>query len=313
MTRVVFSYFLFLQVLLHASGLKLATSLTDSASPKKSNGIKIVLASHFKYGKVREKFWQTLKDSGFTKYEQIIVLLAADNTPGMYTSYKEHPDTKGGNLTWTIDDGTSPYVERHRTKKGSKYETVKDSNFDKVTYLHTPFNSFDLTSFAAIANNLDHPKIKADGYLMLHDTMRIHPEFKELFDQLTVAKNEIKMSPRPNSNIMLVGSDAFRKMGHNFDTPLSKEEGLCIEVGGLGIRGVQPAEKFANKITYQENRTMKGDVDYYGTGRPRRVFYLPALGVSKYIFWDNKGDITADVSTNDIVHCSETVTFGGKR
>lgn len=295
MKSTVFSNFLFLLVL-PASALRLATAPT-SFGEKSTQNIKIVVASHKNYGDVRWKFYQSLKAAGFKRYEDIIMVIAGDDEH----SYKDL------NTVAVMFDGkgqkrSEPILYSIAQGGWDTYEKFSD----KITFVHTPFNNFDLTAWSAIANNYYHPNIHASGFLFLHDTVKIQDTFPDLFNSLTVEFNQIKMPPRPNNNIMLVGASVMKEMAdkHNFDTLLSKDDGVCID-GGLQANGVKPPELFAQQVTVLEPRVRNGQSDTYHAGTDRLVYDYAAFGLSKFQLESAHGDITGDIKPLGQANCED--------
>eukprot|EP00434_Breviolum_minutum_P045310 symbB.v1.2.040594.t1/scaffold7360.1/size11698/2 len=106
---------------------------------------------------------------------------------------------------------------------------------------------------------------------------------------------ELRAPPKPSSNICVFGHGIVESFGRNFDTTLSKEEGLAFEFGDQ-MNGVHPLNDFAEKVTQMQPRLEHGDpIDIYHTGHARRVFWYPDLEIFKYIFWDQTGDISGNI------------------
>lgn len=219
--------------------------------------MKLIVNSHMKYRVTLDNFIDSLGAANFERWNQTVVI------------------------------------------RGGANKTRIAQDISGITTIDWPMNGFDLTALSALYAYRTDARVKAKAYVYMLDTSEVGRKFPSLFDaNCNVSSHELRMSPRPNSNMPVVfGAGLVDRYEHNFDYPLSKQEGLCHEVCGMSIREVDPLESFASKVRYLEGRReLEGAVDVYHTGTPRRAFYYPALDVKKYINWAHDGDITGDSS-----------------
>jgi len=175
-------------------------------------------------------------------------------------------------------------------------DTEKIYQAEDVTYIETKFMNFDLTALAMLYHYRNHQLVHAAAYLYMLDTCSVGEGFPWKFTAMaSTGFKELRTPPKPSSNICAFGHGIVESFGRNFDTMLSKEEGLAFEFGDQ-INGVHPLNDFAEKVTQMQPRLEHGDpIDIYHTGHARRVFWYPDLEIFKYIFWDQTGDIAGNI------------------
>lgn len=105
--------------------------------------------------------------------------------------------------------------------------------------------------------------------------------------------------PLPASNICAFGKQVVWRFGNNFDAPVSKADGMALELGQQvhrpGKRLVKPLVAFGAVVKLR-SREHNGSVDVYGTGRLRWRVWISAFGVYKYIHPGATGDVGGYVS-----------------
>ncbi|CAJ1441746.1 unnamed protein product [Effrenium voratum] len=179
-----------------------------------------------------------------------------------------------------------------------------------LTYMETKLMNFDLTGLAMLNRHRDHPLIRAEAYMYMLDTSTVGAGFPFKFTAMARTEHkEFRSSPRPASNVGVFGRGVVEAYGRNFDTALTKQDGLEFEYGH-NPHGVHQLEEFAEKVTQMQPRVEHGDaIDIYHTGYPRRVFWYPDLDVFKYILWEHTGDIEGNVHRLQNLGDSETKAY----
>mmetsp|Transcript_62995 Transcript_62995/g.138024 ORF Transcript_62995/g.138024 Transcript_62995/m.138024 type:complete len:278 (+) Transcript_62995:118-951(+) len=177
---------------------------------------------------------------------------------------------------------------------GSDREKVYQEK--EVTYIETKFMNFDLTGLSMLYHYRNHTMVHALAYLYILDTSTVGMAFPWKFNELaSTGYHEMLNPPKPSSNICAFGHGLVEKYGKNFDTLLTKEDGLAFEFGEE-VKGVRPLNAFAEEVTQMQPRLEHGDaIDIYHTGHNRRVFWYPDLDIFKYIFWSKTGDIEGNI------------------
>jgi len=182
-------------------------------------------------------------------------------------------------------------------KGGSKHNaTYVDNSQRGITILETQFENFDLHGLSALYHNKDDPLIRADAYVYILDTTTVGKRFPQKFANFSkLDLYELTRPPIPASNVCAFGRGVVERYKTNFDTHVSKVDGLAFELGS-DVKGVKQLTAFADNVTELSPRVEHGEpVDIYRTGHPRRVFWYPDLDIYKYIFWEHSGDIEGNV------------------
>ena len=169
---------------------------------------------------------------------------------------------------------------------------------DRVVAVRMRTHSVDLHGLAALHRWRRHELVQADNYLYLHDTCTFEPQvFLARLAWLHLPRSSMIVTswPLPASNVALLGADVVRRIGRNFDTPLTKREGFSLEYG-FNLRRtdgseVRPLVSFGGVVRVAKRRA-NGSADLYGTGHPRDSWYYPAFGVYKHVMPGATGDLT---------------------
>lgn len=153
-----------------------------------------------------------------------------------------------------------------------------------VTVVRMQLNSFDLNGFAALHRHRGHPRVRADTYVYLHDTCRVHERlFVPTFEAYRLPPAPLVYTPwpLPASNLLAFGRPIVGKYADNFDIPVSKGDGMALEIGlqvrRPGHRLVKPIVAFGAVVKLRP-REHNGSVDIYGTGRLRWQVFYAAFG-----------------------------------
>jgi len=234
-----------------------SAALVQPAEPTCNSKLKLVVNSHVDYGKVLPLLWTSLLNSGFKRFQDVIVFrggAARDSQP-------------------EVDD------------RG-------------VTFVNVTIDAFDYNGLSGLYHHRDDPRVCAHAYLYTLDAVEVDSTFPAAFDRLEdMGLDEVRMAPRPANNILAFGHNVVERYGTTYDHNLTKKMAWQGELGD-GPK----VEDFAAHVTMQAGRIDDGTtVDVYNTGHPRRKVYFPDLGISKYILWNQYGDINGDGQVHDFI------------
>lgn len=161
---------------------------------------------------------------------------------------------------------------------------------DNEVIIYVPKNCYDLSHAYGIHKFIDHPRVKADYYIGIHDTCVITEHFQQCM------KNYVKKMKDNNLDLLhalrtkqlgLAGfSYQFMKdHGHNYDKEIDKPTAWGAEHGEyLSYRSFLPPEKV-------------GAIEcefHYDLGRPlysdlvRHPIYIGSMGIIKFVCNDMK-------------------------
>jgi len=183
---------------------------------------------------------------------------------------------------------------------GSNADSEPYIGKDDITFVNMTLNSFDLHGFSGLYKHRLHPRVEADAYMYIHDSVTVGKCFPEVFKNLELSTFEL-ITPNVGgdkkdeafSNICAFGKGVVENYGHNFDIPLTKGEGWHVE-NGESARGVKSILQFGqqHRVT---RRIILGKEDMYKTGHPRVKVWYTEFDIYKYIFWNQQGDILENV------------------
>lgn len=228
--------------------------------------MKLVVNSNINYKKPFSKMLQSLIESGFKSFNDIVVVMGQ------------------------CKDDEEP--------RKIKISEVSDLNSkDQVTLIKMKLNNFDYTGYHALHLHSSHPLVVSDWYMYVLDTVTFTRHFLSFIENANLNSEELMITKSPHSNICALGRDVIRNYGDNFGTELDKNEAIRLEFEEEIPKNVKGICNFG-KITHVRSRILFGDHDIYETGHPRKGFYYPEFGLSKWIFWGGSGDITGSVSKN---------------
>ena len=173
----------------------------------------------------------------------------------------------------------------------SKESIGKEKMFNhKVTVIRTKDNAFDLHGLNQLYVHRNHGHVTASHYFYMLDTSIVEHGFPKALDSIRPNENEIYTTSLPNSNITLFDRGVVMKYGDSLKGSCTKQKALDFELrGGL--------HEFGN-VRYLKNREETGEEDIYKTGHPRRKFYYPDFEITKFILWEQNGDITGKIQDN---------------
>lgn len=183
--------------------------------------LKLVINSNKLYQKPLEMLFRSMTAAQFRNWTEVLVIIGGSDREKVYQEKENAPDTFAGGIL----------VE------------------SEVTYIETKFMNFDLTGLSMLYHYRNHPMVHALAYLYILDTSTVGMAFPWKFNELaSTGYHEMLNPPKPSSNICAFGHGLVEKYGKNFDTLLTKEDGLAFEFGEE-VKGVRPLNAFAEEVT----------------------------------------------------------------
>lgn len=229
--------------------------------------MKLVVNSNVNYKKPLSKMLESLIDSGFKNFDDVIVVI-----------------------------GQCERDEEPRKIKISEISNLNSS--EVVTLIRMKLNNFDYTAYHALHLHSSHPLVISDWYMYVLDTVTFTKKFLFFLEHADLHPDELMITKQPHSNICAFGRDVIKNYGENFGTELDKNEAIRLEFEETISKDVRGICNFG-KTTHVPSRILAGDADIYETGHQRKCFYYPEFGLSKWIFWGGCGDITGIVLKNN--------------
>jgi hypothetical protein len=238
--------------------------------------MKLVINSCLAYVVARKYLFETLLKTKFDRFEDIILVLG------------KSPDEK------------EPYQASVKDVSGG------DIDCDSlITCIDVTINNHDLNGYHALYKYHSHPRVVSDAYFYCHDTCAFRKAFPKFFSTFRIPTPKTICTPRfPGSNISVFGYDVVLAYKDNFDTLVSKDNGLLIEGGRPvpahlsstpGAKAVFPLTHFGD-VVFTENRRYVGNSNPYKTNYSRQVYLYPEFGIYKFIFYAMTGDLLGDDS-----------------
>jgi len=217
--------------------------------------IKLIVNSDVRYSDPLDTLFESMEKASFQRWNDVVVMRGSasqDTDPFI-------PDTAYG-------------------KKG-------------VTYVDLKLSSFDLHGFSGLWHHHHHPRVEADVYFYIHDTVLVNSTFPSKFNTMayTTGRNEVRHPPVPFNNICVFGSGVVDLYNGIFDHARTKRDGVSIEAsGGIG-------QYTKDHTVLEETEMQPFQLDLWHTGYPRAVKYFPSFGLTKYMFPGFYGDLTGHV------------------
>jgi len=222
--------------------------------------MKLFINSNKHYMKPLKIALKSLKASGFTKWEDVIVSISGASAD------------------------EDPLVEDNFLGLGVKIVSLKSVK-----------ENYDYQGYTNLRRHRNHPLVLDDSYFYTLDTVVFTSDFPKIFSGVKVKPGEVISCALPNSNVSIFGKNMIDKYNSIYDTPLSKPEAVAIE---CGRHEVPHLTSLAGECTWVEGRVRVDAVDIYETGKPRKAFLYKFFGLIKYILWADDGDIKGDYFKN---------------
>lgn len=187
--------------------------------------------------------------------------------------------------------GFAPLSDVVVFRGGSAADSLPYQDDEGITYVNLTLEAFDFTGYAGLYRFRRDPRVCARRYLYLLDTVDFAEDFPQKLRALRRLKpNEIRMTPRPNSNMAAFGHGVVDGFGSNFEYNFTKKEVVEMEFNTTSRPRKNP-EDFASKVVLLKHRRFRGHADPFRTGFFRRRVFYGAFGFYKYILWGYFGDI----------------------
>ena len=229
--------------------------------------MKLVVNSNINYKKPLSKMIESLINSGFKKFDDVIVVM-----------------------------GQCENDEGPRKIKISEISGL--SSNEQVTLIKMKLNNFDYTGYHALHLHSSHPLVISDWYMYVLDTVTFTSDFLFFLEKASLDSEELLITKKPHSNICAFGCGVVNNYGDNFGTEINKDEAIRLEFEEEIQKNIKGICSFG-RISHVRSRVLLGNKDIYKTGFARRGFYYPDFGINKWIFWGSCGDITGSVSKNN--------------
>jgi len=206
---------------------------------------KLVINSHIKYGVALDRLVASLKEYKFPLEDCVVFL--------------------GGATMQDVSDHPGPRIGP-----------------DGMTFVDLPLDNFDLNAFAGLSRYKNHSLVCANMYFYIHDSTQIGPCFPQVFNEIKVSPTEV-ITPGTEifSNQCVFGSSVVDKFGDDFEGHIDKLQGFPIEQGGCSGKACSIAH-YAGKQTVIPERRYLGEVDLYGTSKPRMVTWYQEWDLYKF-------------------------------
>lgn len=174
---------------------------------------------------------------------------------------------------------------------GSDRDCIEDFGMDNEVYIHVQNNCYDLTHAFGVFKHIDHPRVKAEYYVCIHDCCTVLPDFEARASAfLTKMKTEDLdvLYAVKDRKLGLVGlSHSFMKHhGHNYYRNINKSVAWEAEHGrGIAYSAFVPPEKVSQcDCGYSYSPA----IQIYGSDIYRHPILIESLGIVKYVANDGK-------------------------
>ena len=174
---------------------------------------------------------------------------------------------------------------------GRKDEPIElvETTPDREIIIYVPKNCYDLSHVFGLYNFIDHPRVKADYYINIHDTCIITEHYTECitkFVQEMYRQNLDVLYALKTRQLNLVGMtyQFVKDHGHNYDKEIDKPAAWDAEHGGkLSYSSFVPPERVGQidcPFTYQGGIPVYSDII-------RHPIYIASMGIIKFVANDN--------------------------
>lgn len=185
--------------------------------------------------------------------------------------------------------------DRESTPELKEINSITDiDSSEKVVVIESVRRNYDYCGFDVLYKYYGNKLIDSNEYLYLHDTSTVDSDFYSKITKFADLSEDVIISPlKSNSNIIIFQKNIITKYKDNFSVDMNKYQATWAEVSdGVFVddRWVTNVLKFGI-IKSVDERVLTGHTDIYNTGCCRAILYYKDFGISKYIFWNNDGDI----------------------
>ena len=163
----------------------------------------------------------------------------------------------------------------------------------RLVVLTGSHSNFDYHAFDYLRRYRDHELVRADGYLLIHDTVVAMPGFPGISADVFRRYALVRTSGALHSNIVAFSHAALARFPSI--PALSKAEAIVYE---QEQRLFQPFN--TNETLKLPRRTCPSKEDVYRTGHARHRCIYPAFHLLKFFAHRIMGDIEGDVRANGL-------------
>lgn len=231
--------------------------------------MKLVINSNINYKTPLSKLFQSLMDSHFKRFSDVVVVVGQ--------------------------------CENDEEPKSAKISEITNlDSAEEITLIRVRLNNFDYTGYHALHLHAHHPLVKTDWYMYMLDTATVSDPktFVNFIDSTMIGPDQILVPIHPHSNICAFGHKVIVNYGSNFGTELTKDEAIRLEFNAPIEKDVKSIVSFGSIILLPPRQLM-GEDDVYGTGHPRVGFNYDHFGLTKWILWGRTGDLTGNLAKNE--------------
>lgn len=176
-------------------------------------------------------------------------------------------------------------------REGEPPEII-ETDPDREVIIYVPRNCYEMSHVYGVSCFIDHPRVKADYYITIHDTSLATEKFQ---DCMKIYANEMKkrdldvLYALQTRQLNLAGfSYAFMKEhGHNYNKDIDKPAAWDAEHGGtLSYQSFVPPERvgqFECGFKYESGMPLYSDI-------VRHPIYIASMGIVKFVA-NNDNDI----------------------
>lgn len=191
-----------------------------------------------------------------------------------------------GALRQSLLDAHVPMSEVILVIAGADKEVCIMEKEDKETVIAVPYNFYEMTAIYGLHRFIDHPRLKADNYLLLHDTCAVtadfYPKYKAYLQTMKTKRLDVYHALKDmRLNIVALSYDFIKTYGHHYALDGDKPMAWDAEHGGkYSFRSFVPADKVGsdeNVLSYGRGQ------DIYGSKLIRHPVLMETVGVIKFV------------------------------
>lgn len=169
---------------------------------------------------------------------------------------------------------------------GSDRDDIDVFGDDQEVYIHVQNNCYDLTHAYGVYKHLNHPRVKSDYYVCIHDCCVARPDFAvktDMFVQIMRAQNLDVLYAVADRKLGLVGLsyEFMRDHGHQYYRNINKGVAWEAEMGrGIAYSNfVAPHKVSQVACPYQYSPAVRCyDSDIY-----RHPIAIDSMGIIKFV------------------------------
>lgn len=169
---------------------------------------------------------------------------------------------------------------------GADKELCMMKHPEEETIIAVPYNFYEMTAVYGLHRFIDHPRLKADNYLLLHDTCAVtsdfYPKYKAYLQRMKERQLDVFHALKDmRLNIVALSYDFIKTYGHHYNIDGDKPMAWDAEHGGKYSFRTYVSE---DKVGSDENVLSYGHgIDLYGSKLIRHPVYMETVGVIKFV------------------------------